>query len=116
VCFRNSRLRIAGDPSAPGRAASFVVSGVGFLGAGLIFKDGANVHGRNTTATVWCSAAIGVLAGIDSLHLASLLAVMVILTNIALRALLGMLRVGVVRAYIFGLFLEASSAHRQSFV
>jgi putative Mg2+ transporter-C (MgtC) family protein len=83
---------IAGDPSAPSRVASFVVSGVGFLGAGVIFKDGANVHGLNTAATVWCSAAIGVLAGLDSLHLASLLAVIVILTNIALRPILGMLR------------------------
>lgn len=71
--------------------ASFVVSGVGFLGAGVIFKDGASVRGLNTAATIWCSAAIGVLAGVNSLHLASILAAIVILTNIALRPLLGLL-------------------------
>jgi len=83
------------DPSAPSRMASFVVSGVGFLGAGVIFKDGASVHGLNTAATIWCSAAIGVLAGVNSLHLASILAAMVILTNIALRPLLGLLHLAI---------------------
>jgi putative Mg2+ transporter-C (MgtC) family protein len=47
------------DPFAQGRIVSYVVSGVGFLGAGAIFKDGANVRGLNTAATIWCSAAIG---------------------------------------------------------
>ena len=40
-----------------------VVSGIGFLGAGIIFKDGINVHGLTTAATVWCSSAIGCMAG-----------------------------------------------------
>jgi putative Mg2+ transporter-C (MgtC) family protein len=40
-----------------------VVSGIGFLGAGIIFKEGLNVHGLSTAATIWCSAAIGCLAG-----------------------------------------------------
>jgi putative Mg2+ transporter-C (MgtC) family protein len=39
-----------------------VVTGIGFLGAGIIFKEGINVHGLTTAATVWCSAAIGCLA------------------------------------------------------
>ena len=78
---------LGNDPSAPGRAASYVISGVGFLGAGVIFKDGASVRGLNTAATIWCSAAIGVLAGLDSLHLAAILALIVIVTNIALRPL-----------------------------
>lgn len=39
-----------------------VVSGIGFLGAGIIFKEGINVHGLTTAATVWCSAAAGCLA------------------------------------------------------
>ena len=51
------------DYSAEGRIVSYVVSGVGFLGAGVIFKDGANVRGLNTAATIWCSAAIGALSG-----------------------------------------------------
>jgi putative Mg2+ transporter-C (MgtC) family protein len=39
-----------------------VVSGVGFLGGGVILREGFNVHGLNTAATLWCSAAVGVLA------------------------------------------------------
>lgn len=82
---------IGGDPSAPSRVASLVVSGVGFLGAGVIFKDGANVHGLNTAATVWCSAAIGVLAGLNSLLLALILAAIVVLVNVASQPFLQML-------------------------
>jgi uncharacterized membrane protein YhiD involved in acid resistance len=75
------------DPSATGRVASYVVSGVGFLGAGVIFKDSANIRGLNTAATIWCSAAIGVLAGLGALHLSLLLAIAVLLANTALRPL-----------------------------
>jgi putative Mg2+ transporter-C (MgtC) family protein len=78
---------LGNDLSAPGRVASYVVSGVGFLGAGVIFKDAGSVRGLNTAATIWCSAAMGVLAGLNSLHLASILAVVVLLANIALRPL-----------------------------
>ena len=39
-----------------------VVTGIGFLGAGIIFKEGINVHGLTTAATVWCSSAIGSMA------------------------------------------------------
>ena len=53
---------IPGDPS-PTQIAAQVVSGIGFLGAGLIFREGLNVRGLNTAATLWCSAAGGVLAG-----------------------------------------------------
>ncbi|MCT9083903.1 MgtC/SapB family protein [Streptomyces fulvoviolaceus] len=49
-----------GDPS---RVAAQVVSGIGFLGAGVIMRDGVNVSGINTAATLWCSAAVGSLAG-----------------------------------------------------
>jgi putative Mg2+ transporter-C (MgtC) family protein len=40
-----------------------IVTGIGFLGAGIIFKDGTDIHGLTTAATVWCSAAIGCFAG-----------------------------------------------------
>jgi putative Mg2+ transporter-C (MgtC) family protein len=53
---------IPGEAS-PTRVAAQVVSGIGFLGAGLIFREGMSVRGLNTAATLWCSAAIGVLAG-----------------------------------------------------
>lgn len=55
---------LGGSPFAdPTRIAAYVVSGVGFLGAGVILRDGVNVRGVNTAATIWCSSAIGVLAG-----------------------------------------------------
>src|SRR4029077_12206184 len=48
---------------SPTRIAAQVVSGIGFLGAGLIFREGLSVRGLNTAATLLCSAAIGVIAG-----------------------------------------------------
>lgn len=48
-----------GDPT---RIIGQVVTGIGFLGAGIIFKEGSNVRGLTTAATVWCSAAIGSVA------------------------------------------------------
>ena len=50
------------EDSSPTRVASYVVSGIGFLGWGVILRDGFNVRGLNTAATLWCTAAIGVLA------------------------------------------------------
>ncbi len=44
------------------RITAQVVMGVGFLGAGVIFREGPNVHGLNSAATIWCSAAIGCIA------------------------------------------------------
>ena len=40
-----------------------VVTGIGFLGAGIIFKEGGDIYGLTTAATIWCSAAVGCLAG-----------------------------------------------------
>lgn len=54
---------IAGDGSQ-GRVAAYVVSGIGFLGGGVILKDGFSIRGLNTAATLWCTAAIGMLAGL----------------------------------------------------
>ena len=45
------------------RVLSQVVTGVGFLGAGVIMKDGFTIHGLNSAATVWCSAAVGCMCG-----------------------------------------------------
>ncbi len=80
-------LLLENDPSARGRIVSYVVSGVGFLGAGVIFKEGGSVRGLNTAATIWCSAAIGVLTGLGALHLALVLALAVLFTNMVLRPL-----------------------------
>ncbi|BBU22805.1 MgtC/SapB family protein [Mycobacterium xenopi] len=53
---------VATNDTSPTRVASYVVSGVGFLGGGVILREGFNVRGLNTAATLWCSAAVGVLA------------------------------------------------------
>ena len=74
----------AGDNSAT-RIAAQVVSGIGFLGAGVIFKEGFNVRGLTTAATLWCAAAVGVLAGSGFEVPAAIVTVMVIGTNVCLR-------------------------------
>jgi putative Mg2+ transporter-C (MgtC) family protein len=53
---------VATEDSSPTRVASYVVSGIGFLGGGVILREGLSVRGLNTAATLWCSAAVGVLA------------------------------------------------------
>lgn len=53
---------VAAEDTSSTRVASYVVSGVGFLGGGVILREGFNVRGLNTAATLWCSAAVGVLA------------------------------------------------------
>ena len=53
---------LTGDVN-PTRVASYVVSGVGFLGGGVILRDGLNVRGVDTAATLWGSAAVGALTG-----------------------------------------------------
>lgn len=72
---------------SPTRVAAQIVSGIGFLGAGIIFKDGLNVRGLNTAATLWCSASVGMLAGAGRLELAALVAGFVMVVNLALRPL-----------------------------
>ena len=62
-----------------------VVSGIGFLGAGVILKDGANIRGLNTAATLWCNAAIGVLCATGLLLEAATGTAFILMANIILR-------------------------------
>jgi putative Mg2+ transporter-C (MgtC) family protein len=71
--------------ASPTRVAAQVVSGIGFLGAGLIFREGLSVRGLNTAATLWCSAAIGVLAGAGHLLFATVATGFVVFVNLLLR-------------------------------
>jgi len=75
------------DEVSPTRVAAQVVSGIGFLGAGIIFREGFNVRGLNTAATLWTAAAIGLLAGAGQYLLACAVTAMVIFVNLALRPL-----------------------------
>ncbi|MBF6130574.1 MgtC/SapB family protein [Nocardia brasiliensis] len=76
----------AGGTADPTRVAAQIVSGIGFLGAGVIIRDGLNVRGLNTAATLWCAAAVGALAGAGMYSTAAAGTVAVIVVNIALRA------------------------------
>lgn len=73
------------DPTSPTRVASYVVSGVGFLGGGVIMREGASIRGLNTAATLWCSAAAGVLAASGRPALALLGAAAVVCVHLTLR-------------------------------
>ncbi len=72
---------------SPTRIAAQVVSGIGFLGAGVIMRDGFNVRGLNTAATLWCSAAVGVMVGSQFFVHAALITAVIILAHLVLRPL-----------------------------
>ena len=69
------------------RIAAQVVSGVGFLGAGVIIRDGLGIRGLNTAATLWCAAAVGSLAGAGLFLFAVCGAIAIVLANLVLRAI-----------------------------
>lgn len=84
--FVSLSLMTEGETS-PTRVAAQVASGIGFLGAGVIFKEGATVRGLNTAATLWCSAAIGVLTGTGQLLAATIGTLAILVVNTILRPL-----------------------------
>lgn len=67
------------------RIASGVASGIGFLGAGLIIKNDKTIKGLTTSATLWCSSAIGVLCSGGLLFEASIGTLIILFTNIMLK-------------------------------
>jgi putative Mg2+ transporter-C (MgtC) family protein len=71
--------------ASPTRIAAQVVSGIGFLGGGVILRDGASVRGINTAATLWCAGAIGSLVGAGFLVQAYFGTLAVVGANLLLR-------------------------------
>jgi uncharacterized membrane protein YhiD involved in acid resistance len=63
ACLYVSVPKMLGGIPTAAQLAGQVVVGVGFLGGGVILREGLNVKGMNTAATLWCSAAVGALAG-----------------------------------------------------
>lgn len=60
-----------GQPNSEAtRIASYIVSGIGFLGAGVIFKDGVNVSGLTTASVIWLASAVGMAIGFGEVFLA----------------------------------------------
>ena len=86
AAFVDLAMQLAGSDGAV-RVIAYVVSGIGFLGAGVIMKEGTNVRGLNTAATLWGSAAVGCCAGADRLAQALALTVFVLAGNTLLRPL-----------------------------
>jgi putative Mg2+ transporter-C (MgtC) family protein len=84
--FVDIGMHLNGNPGAT-QVIAYVVSGVGFLGAGVIMKEGSNVRGLNTAATLWCSAAVGACAGADLAIEAVMLTCFVLAGNTLLRPL-----------------------------
>lgn len=86
AAFTDLGMHLTGNEGAV-RIVAYVVSGIGFLGAGAIMKEGINVRGLNTAATLWASAAVGACAGADLIAQAILLTIFVLTTNTLLRPL-----------------------------
>lgn len=86
AAFVDLAMNINGNAGGT-QVLAYVVSGVGFLGAGVILKEGTNVRGLNTAATVWCSAAVGGCAGADRVPQAVVLTFFVLAVNTFLRPL-----------------------------
>ena len=73
---------LIGDNTGPARVAGQVVTGIGFVCAGLIWHQGGSVRGINTAVTVWCSCAVGVLCGFGMLQWAVAVSALVVLANV----------------------------------
>lgn len=80
-----SLSRLTDHEDSPTRIAAQVVSGIGFLGGGVILREGFTVRGMNTAATLWCSAAIGTLSGAGFLWQSFFGTLAILTTHIVLR-------------------------------
>ena len=66
ICFGSTiftEISISLGASSPDRIASTIITGIGFLGAGVIFKDGLTINGITTATTIWIAAALGMAVG-----------------------------------------------------
>jgi putative Mg2+ transporter-C (MgtC) family protein len=83
AAFVDLGITIGGPNST--NVIAYVVSGVGFLGAGAIMKDGGSIRGLNTAATLWCSAAVGACAGAGEMLDAAFVTTLLLGINILFR-------------------------------
>jgi putative Mg2+ transporter-C (MgtC) family protein len=86
AAFTDLGIRLLGAEGAT-RIISYIVSGIGFLGAGVILKEGTQIRGLNTAATLWCSAAVGAFSGAALWSEATALSLFVVAGNTLLRPL-----------------------------
>lgn len=74
-----------GEVNSPSRIAAQVVTGIGFIGSGVMLKDSNQVKGLNTAATIWCTAAVGCLCGCGFWLTGWLSSLMIMVCNFVLR-------------------------------
>jgi putative Mg2+ transporter-C (MgtC) family protein len=97
---------------------AYVVSGVGFLGAGAIMKEGRSISGLNTAATLWCSAAVGACVGAGEMLDAVFVTALLVGINLLLRPLSryidkkSLARAYTARLYRIGLICPAKREHQ----
>ena len=117
AAFVDLAMHLTGADGAV-RVISYVVSGIGFLGAGAIMKEGLNVRGLNTAATLWASAAVGCCAGADMAAQSVALTIFVLAGNTLLRPLVNAInRAPIDEAgteAIYEVHLRTSNAHRDA--
>lgn len=82
VLINISLTENGGDPT---RIIGQIVSGIGFLGAGVILHHGGNVHGLTTAATIWVSASVGCLAGLGLYWEALICTVAIVIINVSFK-------------------------------
>ncbi|QWE17446.1 MgtC/SapB family protein [Polynucleobacter sp. AP-Nino-20-G2] len=88
--FVDAANRLVGHEGAV-HVMAYVVSGIGFLGAGVIMREEGNVRGINTAATLWGSGAVGALAGADLILEAGLATIFVLAANTLLRPVVSLI-------------------------
>ena len=79
-------VKLTGEGGDPTRIIGQIVTGIGFLGAGVILHHGGNIHGLTTAATIWCSAALGSLAGLGLYWEALICTAAVVIINTTFKA------------------------------
>jgi len=85
ICVSSCLFSILSTTMPSGdRIASNIITGIGFIGAGVVFKEGATVRGITSAAIIWMSAAIGMCIGFQHYILAAFVVVLVLLVMIAL--------------------------------
>ena len=78
---------VFGSRTDPTRIAAQVVTGVGFLGAGAILRQGTDVRGLTTAASIWVVAAIGMMVGFGNIPIGIFTTALVLVTLVAIRPL-----------------------------
>jgi putative Mg2+ transporter-C (MgtC) family protein len=82
ICFGSTiftQISLSIGDSSPDRIASNIITGIGFLGAGVIFKDGLSINGITTATTIWIAAALGMAVGAGEYFIALVGSVVVLL-------------------------------------